>query len=144
MVGYDARFEPDPSAGGFVVTFPDFGYGVTQGEDLEDSRAMAEELLACLVREAILQGVALPAPKKRPGRRFRRISLPALQSAKVELYNTFRASGMSKAELARRIGIAKTNIDRLFDLNHASRLEQMEAALGALGKKLDLVVADAA
>jgi hypothetical protein len=28
-------------------------------------------------------------------------------------------------------------VDRLFDVNHASRLEQIEAALGALGYRID-------
>jgi antitoxin HicB len=35
-------------------------------------------------------------------------------------------------------------IDRLLDLNHASRLDQIEAALAALGKRLTLDLADAA
>lgn len=50
----------------------------------------------------------------------------------AELYKTFRASGMRKAEPARRIGIPKSNLDRLFDLSHRSRLEQLEAAFAAL------------
>ena len=32
MENYLALFEPDLDAGGYVVTLPDFGYGVTQGE----------------------------------------------------------------------------------------------------------------
>ena len=35
MVSYYAVFEPDRKTGGFVVEFPDFGYGATQGETLE-------------------------------------------------------------------------------------------------------------
>src|ERR1017187_8899652 len=36
MEAYLALFEPDREAGGYVVTFPDFGYGVTQGETGEE------------------------------------------------------------------------------------------------------------
>ena len=32
-----ALFEPDLEAGGFVVTFPDFSYGVTQGESEQEA-----------------------------------------------------------------------------------------------------------
>jgi len=39
-------------------------------------------------------------------------------------------------ELARRLGIPRTPVDRLFDLNHHSRLDHIEAAFGALGKPL--------
>ena len=68
--------------------------------------------------------------------------LPA--AAKVELYRAFRESGMRKADLARRLKIAKGNIDRLFDLDHHSRLDLMEAAFRAIGKDLHVEVRDAA
>jgi len=49
-----------------------------------------------------------------------------------------------KAELARRLGIPKANIDRLFDLRHRSRLDQIEAAFKALGKEIRIEVRAAA
>jgi antitoxin HicB len=70
--------------------------------------------------------------------------LPALQAAKAGLYLAFQASGIRKAELARRLGIPSANIDRLFDLNHHSRLDHIEAAFLALGKQLAIEVNDAA
>lgn len=70
--------------------------------------------------------------------------MPALESAKVELYRAFLASGIRKSELARRLGIAKTNVDRLFALNRKSRFDQIEKAFAALGKRLDIEVRDAA
>jgi len=45
MVTYPALFEPDHEAGGFVVTFPDFGRGVTQGDAVEEATEMAQDLL---------------------------------------------------------------------------------------------------
>ena len=144
MVSYYARFEPDPEAGGFVVTFPELEYGATQGETLEEVQEMAEDLLKCMIQHLIGEGKPLPAATKHRGKQYRLVSLPALQSAKVELYMAFRASGMKKAELARRVGIAKTNVERLFDLDHTSRLDQIEDAFRALGKKLDVTVGNAA
>jgi antitoxin HicB len=144
MVNYEALFEPDRKAGGFVVTFPDFGFGATQGETSGDARDMAEDLLKCLVQELMKKGEALPAPRKHRGRKYRVVSLPALQSAKAELYTAFRAAGIKKAELARRIGIPKTNVERIFDLDRASRLDQIEAAFRAIGKKLEVMVRSAA
>jgi antitoxin HicB len=67
-----------------------------------------------------------------------------MQTAKVELYRQFRASGLRKVDLARRLGIPKTVIDRLFDLMHNSRLDQIEAAFAALGKRLAVQIEDAA
>lgn len=72
------------------------------------------------------------------------IELPALVALKTELYLAFKASGIRKAALARRLGIPRTNVDRLFDCNHHSRLDQLEAALRALGKRLSVEVREAA
>ena len=46
--------------------------------------------------------------------------------------------------MARRMGTSKVNVDRLFDLTHHSRLDQIEAAFRALGKELAIEVRDAA
>jgi antitoxin HicB len=51
-----------------------------------------------------------------------------------------RESGIKKADLARKLNVHMPQIDRLLDLNHASRLDQIEAALRALGKELVIEV----
>jgi antitoxin HicB len=56
----------------------------------------------------------------------------------------FLKSGMRKAELARRLGIPKTTVDRLFDLDNHSRLDQIEAAFAALGKRISLEIRNTA
>ena len=140
---YPALFEPSEE-GGFVVTFPDFDWGITQGETEQDAREMAMDALCTMIREHVRNGEPLPRPSKPRGRKYRMIRLPALQAAKAELYQAFQASGIRKAELARRLGIPSANIDRLFDLNHHSRLDHIEAALQALGKQLAIEINDAA
>jgi antitoxin HicB len=96
------------------------------------------------IGDYIREGKPLPVPARRRGAKFRPVPLPALQSAKVDLYTGFLESGLKKAELARRIGIPKTHVERLFSLRHYSRLDQIEAALAALGKRLHLETRDAA
>jgi len=137
-------FEPDLKAGGYTVTFPDFGYGVTQGETDEEAMEMAQDLLMLTVGDYIREGRRLPVPARRRGARFRPVPLPALQAAKVDLFSAFLESGLKKAEFARRIGMPKTHIDRLFSLRHHSPLGQIEAALAVLGKCLHVEARDAA
>ena len=144
MEHYLALFEPDREVGGYVVTFPDFGYGVTQGETEREAMEMARDLLMLTIGDYIREGKPLPVPSRRRGANFRPVPLSALQCAKVELYTAFVNSGFKKAEYARRIGIPKTRVERLFSLRHRSRLEQIEAAFAALGKHLDIEVRDAA
>jgi antitoxin HicB len=70
--------------------------------------------------------------------------LPALTAAKVLLYRAMREAGVRRADLARRLGWQGPQVDRLLDLGHASRLDQIEQAPAALGKRLSVDIADAA
>jgi antitoxin HicB len=144
METYLALFEPDWKAGGYVVTFPDFGYGVTQGETDKEAMEMAQDLLMLTIGDYTRESKPLPAPKRHRGSKFRPVLLPALQAAKVDLYSAFLESGLKKAEFARRIGIPKTHIERLFSLRHHSRLTHLEAAFAALGKRLHIEARNAA
>jgi antitoxin HicB len=64
-----------------------------------------------------------------------------LESVKLAIYQEMLAQGVRKAELARRLGWKAPQVDRLFDLNHASRLDQLEAAAKALGRHIDVILA---
>lgn len=140
---YPALFEP-AAEGGFVVTFPDFDWGITQGDTETEAREMAADAIRTMIQEHIRRGQDIPLPSKPRGRKYRMIRLPALDAAKATLYSAFLSSGMKKAELARHLGIPKTTVDRLFNLDNHSRLDQIEAAFAALGKKLTIEVEDAA
>jgi antitoxin HicB len=48
---------------------------------------------------------------------------------------------VKKSELARRQGWHMPQVDRFFELRHASRLDQIEAAARALGRHLEVRVA---
>jgi antitoxin HicB len=144
MFYINAQFEPDAEKGGFVVYFPDFPCGVTQGDTEEEATEMAIDAVSMIIGELMERGEEVPAPTRRRGRKYHAISLPALAAAKVELYQAFRASGIRKAEFARRLGIPKTNVDRLFNLRHSTRLEQLDAAFRAIGKRLLIQVEEAA
>jgi antitoxin HicB len=144
MVTYYATLQPDRKRG-YVVRFPDLPNATTQGESLEDAREMAVDALRTLFLGQIAHSEPVPPPgKERRGKKFHAISLPALDSAKVELYRAFRSSGMRKARLAAGMRIPRAHVDRLFNLNHASRLDQIEAAFRVLGKTLVLDVKSAA
>jgi antitoxin HicB len=44
---------------------------------------------------------------------------------------------VTRAKLVRRLGWNRNSVDRLFDVNHASRLEQIEAAMLTIGFRVD-------
>ena len=47
---------------------------------------------------------------------------------------------LRKADLARMLDVHMPQIDRLFDLRHSSKLEFVEQAAKALGKKLSIAL----
>jgi len=144
MFQYPAIFDPDPNDGSFTVTFPDFGYGVTQGSTLSEAEDMAADLLACLMTDSMDNRADFPKPGKLRGKKIRTVSLPALLDAKANLYVAMRTAGIRKAELARRLGCQKSQIDRLLDFKNSTRMEHIEAAFRALGKRIVIEVQDAA
>lgn len=68
------------------------------------------------------------------------LHLPALTVAKIMLWNAMMDEGVNRAELARRMGISRQVAERLVDFLHASKIEQVERALGLLGRRISLVL----
>ena len=132
-LAYPAHLEAEGD-GGYVVTFPDFGVGATQGDSFDEALGQAGDLLETMVANYMAEGWDLPAPSPPAGRPL--VRLAPLVAAKAEVYHAMRTAGISKAELARRVGISPQQAQRLFDIHHASRLDQIDAALAALGRRL--------
>lgn len=70
--------------------------------------------------------------------------LPTLTAAKLALWNAMCDQGLTKADLARRMGIQLQLVHRMVDFIHSSKIEQVERALLSLGKRLTVDVQDAA
>ena len=119
--------------GGYVVILPDIP-GATQGDTLEEALAQAEDLLEEAVLGFMAHNEEVPLPSPAQGRPT--VSLPALTAAKLEAYRAMRAAGLNKSQLAERLGWQPSQVTRLFDGRHASRLDQIETALAALGRRL--------
>jgi len=120
--------------GGYIVNFPDLPNGWSQGEDRAEALAQAEDLLEEIVLGRMAYGEDVPLPSAADGRST--VALPALTAAKLEAYRAMRAAGLNKKQLAERLGWQPSQVTRLFDGRHASRLDQIEAALRVLGRRL--------
>ena len=68
--------------------------------------------------------------------------VPTLTAIKAILYQGMRDQGIGKAELARRLGWHLPQVDRVLDVRHRSRLDRMDAALGAIGRHLEVRAKD--
>ncbi|MFA7238940.1 MAG: type II toxin-antitoxin system HicB family antitoxin [Sulfuricellaceae bacterium] len=138
MFDYPVILEAQPE-GGFVVTFPDVPEAITQGEDEDEALLYAVDALETALTFYVDARRPLPVPTAAAGRPTVRPS--AMECLKLGVYQAMTEQGIRKAELARRLGWHMPQVDRLFDLNHASRLDQVEAAARVLGRHIEVRIA---
>lgn len=139
---FSALIEPDPD-GGFLVTFPDVPEAITGGTDMASARANATEALGLALRGYLAYDQPLPRPKaKRKG--LVPVPVDASTALKLAVIEAFRASGLSKSEMARRLGKGENEARRILDPDHPTKLPLLEAALATLGKEVVVSVRDAA
>lgn len=138
---YRAAFERGARRG-LVVSFPDVPEAITQGCDMADARAMAEEALGLVLLTYLRRGMPLPKPRAR-GRDLIEITVAPEVAAKLAVLEAFKAAAITKTELARRIGKNEKEVRRILDPKHATKLPALTAALRALGKRLVVGVMDA-
>lgn len=140
MLSYRIELTPDDN-GTLLVTCPQLPIVATFGETEEDARHHAVDAIETALASMIDDGETIPAPDGEPGPAVR---LPMMTTLKVNLYWALATAGITRAELARRLGWNRESVDRLFRLDHRSRLEQIEAAFQALGTEVDVDVRRAA
>jgi len=142
MLRYHVKLVRDTN-GSILVEVPDIPEAHTFGEDEEEALVQAVDAIETALAMYIDERKEIPAPGS-VKRGLRPVALPALTEAKLALYSAMRGGKVGKAELARRLNCHLPQIDRLLDLTHDSRLDQMEAAFRALGKRLDIRISEAA
>ena len=139
---FHAEFEPGNKRG-IVVTFPDVPEAITQGDDMADARAMAEEALGMALLSYLARGLTLPKAKAR-GRDLVPVAVAPDVAAKLAVLEAFAEAGISKVELARRLGKDEKEVRRILDARHPTKLPALTEALRVLGKRLVVAVEEAA
>ena len=138
MFDYPVTLTPDGNT--VLVSFIDVPEAITFGADEDEALLQAVDALETALSFYVEARKPLPiASKAKRGQRTVRSS--ALEGAKLGVYQAMTEQGIKKAELARRLGWHMPQVDRLFDLRHASRLDQIEAAARVLGRHLEVRVA---
>ncbi len=123
-----------------MVTFVDIPEAITFGMDEDEALLQAVDALESALTFYIEDRKLLPSPSK-PKKGQKTVRPSALECGKLGVYQAMTEQGIKKSELARRLGWHMPQIDRLFDLRHASKLDQIEAAASVLGKHVKLQIA---
>jgi len=152
---YAVQLTPDDN-GTLLVTCPDLPEVTTFGSDEADALRHARDAIEEAIAARIASRADIPVPSTprgrhkgraaatRGGSRVARVILPTQTALKAMLYGAMRAQNLRKADLERRLGLHGPQVDRLLNPRHRSRLDQIEAALAAVGKRLVVDVEEAA
>lgn len=125
--------------GQYVASCRDLQGFNSVGDSVEHALSESIDAMALILQYYIDRREPLPkASDKKRGEYW--VSLPALDVAKIGLYEAMRAKGLRKSDLARKLGMHAPQVERLLDLTHKSKLEQVEAALAAVGYRVNVSV----
>ena len=142
MQRYPVVLEPDDNDT-LLLTIPDFPEITTHGNDQESALANGVGALIAAISARMNEGERLPLPTQ-PSAGQQTVTLPPLIAIKATIYSEMRTKGINKSELARQLGQNPKQVDRLLDVLHQSRHDQLDQAMKALGKRIIVNVEDAA
>jgi antitoxin HicB len=137
MFDYPVTLTPDGDS--VLVTFADVPEAITFGADEGEALLNAVDALETGLSFYVDARKPLPAVSKAKAKQ-KTVRPPALECAKLGVYQAMMEQGIKKAELARRLSWHMPQVDRLFDLRHASKLDQIEAAATVLGRHIEVSV----
>jgi antitoxin HicB len=124
-----------------MAQFPDVPEALTEGRSEEHVLFWAQDALVMALAMYVADDLDIPQPSP-PQAGQPVVPLPTLMAAKLAIYQEMRNQHLSQLALAERLHCDPRQIRRLLDLGHQSRMDQVEAALRALGKTLLIDVRD--
>lgn len=128
---------------GFLARFPDIPEALTSGATRQEALEMALDALVTAMEFYFEDRRPVPRPSRpQPGQEV--VELPASLSAKVLLLNEMLRQRITASELARRLGTSPQSVNRIIDLDHATKIDTLADAFRALGRKLDIRISRAA
>lgn len=140
MKTYDYAFKFTKEDDGWVITCRDLPEAISQADANEDRIEVAQGCLQAALESRIHDNDPLPIASK-PRRGEVVVSAPASTAAKSALYDAMREAGISKSELAHRLGVDEKEVRRMLDAGHGTKLPCIAKAVEALGRHLHIALA---
>lgn len=132
---YAFTLECDGAA--WLVRFPGVAEALTGVDDPEAERAEIADCLIAALAAYAADGAASPSPREIAAPAGV-IDVPLLAQAKLALIRAMAEEKLGIRGLARRLGVDPKQAARLVDLDHNSRIGEIERALAALGRRIEL------
>ena len=145
MVGmrYTLAFSQPAADGSLRVTCPALPEVDTNGSSLPAGITRGRAAVFAALARRAAKADAFP-PSDEPAASVAQIRVPMSVRTKLALIGAMASAGVTRAELTRRLGWGRNQVERLVDLHHATGLDQIDEALAALNLRLTLHVAPVA
>ena len=137
---FPAKLDLDEVDGGFTVTFRDLPEGITQGENVENALIEAADCLEEAIANRIVNRLEIPIPSElRENEHI--VTTPLQTSFKGSIWLAMQEKNMNQNQFAKILSVDEKEVRRILDPIHNTKLETLERALIALGKRPLLYVA---
>ena len=122
---------------GFVATFPDLQGAITGGFTFKETVILAEDCLVVTLGAYIdcQKELPIPSPWKEGQELF---TVQPLIAAQLDLYTALRKKGISMDDLAHRLKIPGSEVQKLLVLDYNTSINQVFRALEALDSEAAL------
>jgi antitoxin HicB len=134
---FPCDIKPDDSEGGwgYVVSFPDIPFAHTGGKTFKESIILAEDCMVVALSVYVDRERDLPAPSPyQEGQEL--LTVQPVIAAQLDLYAAMREQGISRSDLAERLGVSSDDADRLLSLDYHTPIARVAQALRAVGCEL--------
>lgn len=140
MFRYPITVSFDDESGEYEISYRDFSDLYSSALTEDDVELEAKDGLIAFIAEQIESRLPIPAPSPAAAGDIT-IHLPILTCLKIALHNAMINTGTRKVDLARKLNQKGPQIDRLLDVEYASKVETLEQALYLLGYEVSVSVA---
>ena len=121
------------------VFFADVPEAITAGTNEAEALDRAQDALTVALSSYLDDGRPLPVPSKAKRGQPMVVLLPRV-AIKLAIHEAMCEQGVTQVQLGELIGIEGRQVRRILDLDHESKLSQLEAAMAALGLRASVSV----
>lgn len=131
---YIVKIEQDED--GFLATFPDVPEAITAGDTREEALEEAKDALLSALEGYMKLKKPVPQPSTRRMPNDDVIYLPEAIQGKVLIWNDMCAAGVSKTDLAGRLGKSESYVRRLLNPYENVTINSLMEAARALNRRI--------
>ena len=134
---YPARLEEKGRT--IIVSFRDLPEAITEGRNRAEALAEAIDCLDTALLFRLKEKCPVPSPSKARHKEVAVVASPQV-AAKVAFARAFAEAGVTRVAMAAQLGVRETEVRRMLDPDHGTRLERLNEGMRALGRRL--IIAD--